>query len=583
MLKKFAKLFIISPIILLAFTLLTHTTYAEINFERISGDDRVNTAIEISKKGWPNGVSNQEKTVIIARADHPADALSSAGLAGYKNSPILLTFPNQLNSKLETELKRLKAEKVYLLGGEAAISDNVSNRLAAMGMEVERISGDTRYETALAINNKIGNAKDGHALLVNGVTIADALSASGVAATTGLPVYLTTEKSLSVNLPSEVNEVTIIGGTSVISDNILKDLNTQGIKTNRLSGSNRFETNLKVNNHFKFTGNDSILVRGLSSSTNKEDYPDAVAAAGLSSQLGAPVVLTHPTQGQEDIRNYLGARTGSTYVMGGEVAIASVVLNHLNNVFSDDSVTNATVNAKSGVNIRNAPNGTVQGNLSKGTLVEIHDFEGDWAKVRYNGNWGYVHSFYLSIKGDNHLLRGYTIVVDPGHGAHDSGAAANGIKEKDVVLDIGLRLEKKLKSSGANVVMTRRTDVFLTLSERVQVAEKANADTFISVHANANNSEKANGIDTFHYGKYSKTESEELAKSIQKRLIYDTEATDRGTPVGNFHVIRESRMPSVLVETGFITNKAEAEKFKTSAYKESVAEAVYQGIIDFHK
>ncbi|PYZ95887.1 hypothetical protein CR205_16035 [Alteribacter lacisalsi] len=579
------KAFLVFTVTLLfSFTLYTEPAdAADLEFDRISGDNRIGTAIQISQKGWPNGLSNGDNTVIIARSDHPADALASASLAGKMNAPILLTSQNSLHADLTDELNRLNASKAYILGGTDAISSNVSQSLQNLGLSVERVEGSNRYETAKAINEAANLSTSSHALLVNGQTIADALSASGIAAVNEMPIYLTGSESLAITLPSEVETVTMIGGETVLSEGIENELNALGIETNRIAGDNRYETNIQAIQSFDFASDESIMVRGTTVSSQGEDYPDAVAAGGLAGQLGSPVVLTHPEQARTDVRNFLLSQSGLTYVLGGTTAISETVLQHLNQDFDENAVTDAYVNAKSGLNIRSTPGGSVVGTLSRGTMVEIHEFDGDWAKISYNGGYAYAHAFYLNITGDNYLLAGHTIVVDPGHGGHDGGASANGLTEKNVVLDVSLLVYDQLLQSGANVVMTRSTDVFVSLAGRVEIAENANADSFVSVHANAAGSEAAHGIETFHWGQHASEESKALAEAIQDRLIYDTEANDRGAKEGNFHVIRENTMPAVLVEIGFLTNPAEANLLRTHAYQSEIANSIYQGIVDFHR
>src|SRR5699024_6268791 len=127
-----------------------------------------------------------------------------------------------------------------------------------------------------------------------------------------------------------------------------------------------------------------------------------------------------------------------------------------------------------------------------------------------------------------------TIVIDAGHGGSDPGTSANGIVEKILVLDIAKRVEKLLKNAGYNVIMTRSDDEYVKLDDRTEIANKANADLFISIHGNAGGGE---GIETFWYseGPQSK-ESEALASEIQKELIKKTGAKDRGVKDGNLHV-----------------------------------------------
>ncbi|MCM3760932.1 N-acetylmuramoyl-L-alanine amidase [Alkalihalobacillus oceani] len=180
-------------------------------------------------------------------------------------------------------------------------------------------------------------------------------------------------------------------------------------------------------------------------------------------------------------------------------------------------------------------------------------------------------------------LSGKKIVIDPGHGGSDPGAVANGLQEKEIVLDVALRTERLLREAGANVIMTRDKDVYPSLSDRVKVANDINADVFISIHANAAGSAAAKGTETYWHATYAAANSEKLAHVIHKRLIANLGTTDRGVKQGNFQVIRETRMPSVLLELGFMTNPSDAELLKKDSFRQSSAQAIYEGLLDYYK
>ncbi len=180
------------------------------------------------------------------------------------------------------------------------------------------------------------------------------------------------------------------------------------------------------------------------------------------------------------------------------------------------------------------------------------------------------------IKGN--ILSGKKIVIDPGHGGKDPGAVANDLHESDIALDVSLRLEKKLREAGVHVIMTRDTDVYPSLGDRVKVANDSNADVFISVHANAAESKTANGTETYWNSTYAAEGSEGLAQAIHKKLIEKLHTTDRGVKQGNFQVIKQTKIPSVLLELGFVTNSSDAELMKTDEFRKKSAEAVYEGL-----
>jgi len=157
--------------------------------------------------------------------------------------------------------------------------------------------------------------------------------------------------------------------------------------------------------------------------------------------------------------------------------------------------------------------------------------------------------------------------------------------EKNVNLDTALKVKALLAKTPVKIVMTRDGDTYPTLSERVDIAKKANGNAFISIHSNAFNG-SASGIETFFYGaSYNPhvSDSKMLATAIQKRLLAIGETKNRGVKVGNLHVLRENNMPATLVELGFIDHAGDNAKLKSDAWRQSAAQAIYWGILDYYK
>ncbi|MFN3927281.1 MAG: N-acetylmuramoyl-L-alanine amidase [Pseudanabaenaceae cyanobacterium] len=173
------------------------------------------------------------------------------------------------------------------------------------------------------------------------------------------------------------------------------------------------------------------------------------------------------------------------------------------------------------------------------------------------------------------------IIIDPGHGGRDPGAVANGIREKDVVLAISLRLGRILQGMGYAVQYTRTTDVEIDLEPRVQFAERLRGDVFISVHANslASLNPAISGLETYHAPGSSAGFS--LASLVHAQVLAATGARDRGVRSARFYVIRRTTMPSILIETGFVTNPQEAANLNDPAYQERLAQGIARGIDQF--
>lgn len=184
------------------------------------------------------------------------------------------------------------------------------------------------------------------------------------------------------------------------------------------------------------------------------------------------------------------------------------------------------------------------------------------------------------IKPPTNIGRGKTVVVDAGHGGHDPGAVANGLREKDLALNVALKTESKLKNMGYNVVMTRKTDKFVTLSGRYQIANRVNSNAFISVHFNSAAGTKATGIETLYSNKNSR--NKRFAQDVQNQIISQTGERNRGLKYRNgLAVLRGTRGPSALAELGFLNNPNDARKIKTNAYLNKSSTALANGINNY--
>jgi N-acetylmuramoyl-L-alanine amidase len=175
------------------------------------------------------------------------------------------------------------------------------------------------------------------------------------------------------------------------------------------------------------------------------------------------------------------------------------------------------------------------------------------------------------------------VVIDPGHGGPDVGATRNGAYEKDIVLAISKQLGRILQQMGYSVVYTRTEDIDIDLEPRVQIAENAKADVFVSVHVNSldASSSQVSGVETYYAPGASLGKN--LADLVHEQVIANTGANDRGVRSARFYVIRNTSMPAVLVETGYITNPSEASRLLSGSYQERLAEAIARGVDGFLK
>jgi N-acetylmuramoyl-L-alanine amidase len=218
-------------------------------------------------------------------------------------------------------------------------------------------------------------------------------------------------------------------------------------------------------------------------------------------------------------------------------------------------------------------------------------------------------------------LKTRRIVIDAGHGGKDTGAIGpHGVREKDMALAIARKVAAKLKSFGFSVLMTRRDDTFVALDDRTRIANEANADLFVSIHCNAARRRKLEGVETWTLNvasdryaarlaafenadadrtvsdlrmiladlatKANASDARELAQSVQSSLVRTLRSRslpvrDHGTKQALFYVLLGTHMPSILVETGFISNPSEEARLKSARFQEGTAEAIARGVKEF--
>jgi len=168
-----------------------------------------------------------------------------------------------------------------------------------------------------------------------------------------------------------------------------------------------------------------------------------------------------------------------------------------------------------------------------------------------------------------------TVILDAGHGGKDGGAAWYGLVEKRLCLDVALRVERLLKAKGLRVVMTRRTDVFVELDTRAQIANRYSKSVFVSIHFNANRKTSISGLE----GYYRSSRGKILAGSILRSLDRKITGTNRGLFNRDFKVLRTTRMPAAVIECGYLSNRTEAKRCGSPSHRQAIAEAIASGIL----
>ena len=197
---------------------------------------------------------------------------------------------------------------------------------------------------------------------------------------------------------------------------------------------------------------------------------------------------------------------------------------------------------------------------------------------------------YTSYFKPYHNPKNQLIVIDAGHGGDDVGTSSSTspkYQEKSLNLSTSLFLKDYLQKMGYSVEMTRSNDTFIPLATRSLIANNFNPRLFVSVHYNAALSEQPEGIEVFYFSsdadKDRTCQSKKLGETVLGRIIQKTKAKSRGLKHGNLSVIRETNMPAILVEGGFMTNKSEMEKIKDPAYIKQLAYGIALGIDDYIK
>ena len=171
------------------------------------------------------------------------------------------------------------------------------------------------------------------------------------------------------------------------------------------------------------------------------------------------------------------------------------------------------------------------------------------------------------------------IVIDPGHGGNDPGSIGlRGTKEKDITLKTAKNIQKKLEEKGMTVILTRQDDTFVSLKDRVAIAQNKSADLFLSIHYDGFITNDVKGVTTYYY-----KGEQALAETIHEHLFKHIQAKNRGVKLGDYYVLRENQKPSILLELGYITNQEDEERMNSQEFQTNVTAGVVSGITEYFK
>lgn len=299
-------------------------TLAPPTTERLAGDDRYETSVEISQHSFPTTAD----TVFIATGSGFADALSAAPAAAIEDAPLLLTRPGGLPSSVRAELSRLQPSEVIIVGGTSAVSSSVATTIAGLAFDptVIRIAGDDRYETSREIADEFF-AEAANVFVATGRSYPDALAAGPAAAALAGPVVLVPgqesrvdSSTMSLLASLDAQTVFIAGGTSVVRSSIQSQLDAI-YTVERLAGEDRYETAIAINDRVFATEDAAYLATG-------QGYADALAGGAAAANAGQPLYVTPPSCLRSDVLESIEARAVSTvYLLGGTSALSTRVGN----------------------------------------------------------------------------------------------------------------------------------------------------------------------------------------------------------------------------------------------------------------
>ncbi|HFU3816338.1 TPA: GBS Bsp-like repeat-containing protein, partial [Streptococcus suis] len=426
--------------------------------------------------------------------------------------------------------------------------------------------------------------------------------------------------------------LTGIGATSAELKEIKASGTVAAVNVNSNTGS--FE--VKVSNIVAPRGLNKVLVPTWTDSKGQDDIVWHEAQRQTDGSYLAKIAKTQH-------KNESGKYTSHVYYLGTDGSLTGIGATsaELKEIKASGTVAAVNVNSNTGsfeVKVSNivAPRGLDKVYLPTWTDAKGQDdikwheaqrqSDGSYSltiessKHKYSSGLYHVHAYYRGLDGSMTAVgatsvdlpegaytakatqRSYTVYIDPGHGGRDSGASYSGIHEKNLAMSVSNKLRDNLLQRGINVLMTRTGDYDVDFrTERSKMANNSEADLFVSIHFNATGvgvQSSIKGIETYWYQydpeyqpkinqeKHNDptrlAESEILANKVQSSLIKETGAVDRGVRRETFAVLRETAVPAILVELGFMDNPSELNVIKTDSYHTKLANALTQGIVDWY-
>ena len=436
-------------------------------------------------------------------------------------------------------------ETVYILGGETRVSKEIESELKNLKLKIERVSGTNRFETAAQIARKASKKTDvflvlGKKLLSDGSedSLADALAIGPVSANKSMPILLTKKDKLPEETKEaiknfSVNKITIVGGENAISKSVEAELIGMKVTVDRVEGSNRYNTAIQIAKKYLSNPSNIVIANGKSDS-------DALVGGYFAVKNNASIILTGKDGASIETLNYIKKIKVKSFLLGGEAAISDIVLNQV------ESARKGIIEKPA----KPAPVPEPKPEVKPEPKPEVKPEPKPEPEPEPEVKPEPKPEVKPEPKPEVKPVAKPIICLDYGHGGTDSGASYKGRKEKDDTLKIGKLIALDLRRHGVTVDETRVSDKTLSLRERSRFENKKNYNYLVSIHRNAIAPERAHGVETFTYPTAS-WKAVKLARVMQKNLV-DVGFNDRKVKTANFHMLRETRAPAVLVEIGFI-------------------------------
>jgi len=353
---------------------------------RLWGGDRFETASAISREGWENS-----QYVILTTGegmDTFADALSGTPLSVLFNAPILLTNTDYLNDEALKEINRLGASRIYLLGGQGVVSNNIRLKLEQMGKNVIRLWGENRYETAVKVAAELRRHKPfRNVILTTGSEFQYALMAAPFAARNGIPILFTENNSLNALTKRmlgewDIKDVEIIGNDSIVSEDVADELRGMGITVSRVSGDSIQKTNINVVKRYNPDTKSLALTRD-------DLHYDGIAGGPFAAKNNISIFLVGNDIISDDIAQYIdGLSININYIFGGTGAISEAVAEAL--IITNDMLLEMG---------QNTLNGNTPGNIVNGGIAAVQD---QWIYFSHMSDGGKLYKSRLS---GNNLIK----------------------------------------------------------------------------------------------------------------------------------------------------------------------------------